>query len=43
MKFKLLLTVALLVSYGLAYAEIYVTVGEFGEVSYSDEALSTAT
>ncbi len=38
MKFKLLMTVALLVTYGLAYAEIYVTVGEFGEVSYSDEA-----
>ncbi len=38
MKFKLLLTVALLVSYGLAYAEVFVTVGEFGEVSYSDHA-----
>ncbi len=43
MKFKLLMTVALLVTYGLAYAEIYVTVGEFGEVSYSDEASTGAT
>ena len=36
MQFKLLLlAVALLVTYGLTYAEIYVTVGEFGEASYS--------
>ncbi len=38
MKFKLLLIVSLLVSNGLAHAEVFVTVGEFGEVSYSDEA-----
>ena len=43
MKLKLLLTVALLVIYSLAHAEVFVTVGEFGEVSYSDEASAGAT
>ncbi len=43
MKLKLLSTVALLVSYGSAHAEVFVTVGEFGEVSYSDEASAGAT